>query len=84
MVQTQSGPTLNTLRTYNGIEYVNVIVISFLKEQGIILQNSLSKEHEPNGVPERLKYTIVTKMHKILQNFIKFHQEEAVATAVYI
>ena len=55
----ETGNRINTLRTYNGREYVNTKFAKFLSDKGIRHQTSAPPTPEQNGVPERKNRTII-------------------------
>lgn len=55
MIQTHFHTNIQTLRTNNGKEYFNTIMVDYLLKHGIIHQSTCVDTAQQNGVSERKK-----------------------------
>ncbi|GJW64875.1 retrovirus-related pol polyprotein from transposon TNT 1-94 [Tanacetum coccineum] len=84
-VENQNNIKVKQLRTNNGTEFRNNILINFCDEQGISQKNSSPYTPEQNGVAERKNRTLIEAARTMLSGsvFSKQHWNEAIATACY-
>lgn len=85
-VYLETGRKINTLRTDNGLEFVNSEMKTFMKDEGIEHQTTVPYTPEQNGKAEREMRTIVEAARTMLlaKNFPKSLWAEAVNTAVHV
>lgn len=86
LVENQTGERIKVLRTDNGGEYVNHILSTFLKENGIVHQTTIPYTPQQNGVSERANRTIIEKARSMLKDskLPLSYWGEAVNTAIYL
>lgn len=84
--ETITGSKIQTLRTDNGLEFVNTRVKKLLEKKGIIHETTVSYSPEQNGKAERNMRTIVEVARTMLQakRMNKNLWAEAVNTSVYV
>ena len=79
---TQDNTTIKRLRTDNGGEYVNAVMLTLLDKQDRVPEISLAYSHESNGVAGRYNRIIITAARSMLTVLPLGLWAEAVATAV--
>ncbi|GJQ95702.1 retrovirus-related pol polyprotein from transposon TNT 1-94 [Tanacetum coccineum] len=84
-VENQNDIKVKQLRTNNGTEFRNSILVNFCDEKGISQNFSSPYTPEQNGVDERKNRTLIEAARKMLLGsvFSKQYWTEAVATACY-
>lgn len=65
--ETITGNKIQTLRTDNGLEFVNIKIKKLLEKKGIIHETTVSYSPEQNGKAERDMRTIVEAARTMLQ-----------------
>jgi len=61
-----AGRARGTLRTDNGGEYLSSAFQNYLKEKGIILELTVSRSPQQNGVSERMNRTLVKSARSMI------------------
>lgn len=86
LVENQKGKKIKSIRTDNGLEYINQHFKEFCGKNGISHQTSCSYTPEQNGLAERINRTIVERAKCMIfdADLEKTYWAEAVNTAVYI
>ncbi|GJV69377.1 retrovirus-related pol polyprotein from transposon TNT 1-94 [Tanacetum coccineum] len=84
-VENQNDIKVKQLRTNNGTEFRNSILINFCDKKGISQKNSSPYTPEQNGVVERKNRTLIEGARTMLSGivFSKQYWNEAIATACY-
>ncbi|GKD71120.1 retrovirus-related pol polyprotein from transposon TNT 1-94, partial [Tanacetum coccineum] len=84
-VENQNDIKVKQLKTNNGTEYKNSILVKFYNEKGISQNFSSSYTPEQNGFAERKNRTLIEAARTMLSGsvFSKQYWTEAVATACY-
>ncbi|KAL0310870.1 UNVERIFIED_CONTAM: Retrovirus-related Pol polyprotein from transposon TNT 1-94 [Sesamum angustifolium] len=85
-VENQTGRTLKTLRTDNGLEFCNQQFTSLCDEFGIKRHKTTPYTPQQNGVAERMNRTLLNKVRCLLisSGLSKTFWGEALSTAVYL
>uniref|UniRef100_M1ANG9 Integrase catalytic domain-containing protein n=1 Tax=Solanum tuberosum TaxID=4113 RepID=M1ANG9_SOLTU len=86
MIQTQFNTCVQTIRTDNGLEFVNTETTAFLKNKGIIHEKTCPYTPQQNGVVERKhKYLLETARALLFQSKLPLkYWGECVLCATYI
>ncbi|XP_024081556.1 uncharacterized protein LOC106664782 [Cimex lectularius] len=86
LVENEMNLQIKTLRSDNGMEYINRNMENFLREKGIKHQRTVRYTPQQNGLAERANRAIVDKARCLLQDagLPKEYWAEAVSTAVYL
>ncbi|GKC41348.1 retrovirus-related pol polyprotein from transposon TNT 1-94 [Tanacetum coccineum] len=84
-VENQNDIKVKQLRTDNGTEFKNSIIVNFCDEKGILHNFSSPYTPEQNGVTERKNKTLIEATRIMLSGsvFSKQYRTEPVATACY-
>ncbi|GKA19590.1 retrovirus-related pol polyprotein from transposon TNT 1-94 [Tanacetum coccineum] len=85
LIENQNDIKVKQLRTDNGTEFKNNILVNFCDENGISQNFSSPYTPEPNGVAKRKKRTLIEAARTMLSGsiFSKQYWTEAVAIAYY-
>ena len=86
MVERSTEKKVKTLRSDNGGEYISTEFENYLKQEGILHQNTIPKTPEQNGVAERMNRSLQEAMRSMLceSGLPKRFWAEALNTATYI
>lgn len=86
MLETQSGKTVQRVRSDNGSEYVNRALDGYFKLKGIKHETTIRFTPEQNGAAERLNRTLLEKVRSMLTDsgLPKNLWAEALGTANYV
>lgn len=86
LIKTQFNTTIKTLRSNNGLEYMDKNVQEFLRKQGIHHQTACTYTPQQNGVAERKNRHLieVTRAIMFAKQVPKFYWGEAILTATYL
>ncbi|GKB40412.1 retrovirus-related pol polyprotein from transposon TNT 1-94, partial [Tanacetum coccineum] len=84
-VENENDIKVKQLRTDNGTEFRNIILVNFCDKKGIFQKISSPYTPEQNGVAERKKRTLIEAARTMLSGYVfsKQYWTEAVATACY-
>jgi transposase InsO family protein len=68
LIENQTGKKIKGLRTDNGMEFCGGEFNKFCKDEGIARHRTVSHTPQQNGVTERMKMTLLERVHCLLLN----------------
>ena len=86
MIEKKAGRSIKTLRTDNGLEFVDSKFLNYCSNEGIVRHRTCAGRPQQNGVAERMNKTLLERARCMLnqENLGKQFWAEAVATACYL
>ena len=86
MIEKKTGKSIKTLRTYNGLEFVDKKFLQYCTKKSIVRHKTCVGRPQQNGVAERMKNTLLERARSMIAQakLSKRFWAKAVSTACYL
>ena len=86
MIEKKTGKSIKTLRTDNGLEFVDKKFLQYCTKEGIVRHRTCVGRPQQNGVAERMNKTLLERARSMIAQakLSKRFWAEAVSTACYL